>query len=98
MTTRVTPGNEHDIIQGKIRKLFSDVLNVDVPSATTDLFETGILDSQKFVELILYLEKEFHTHIDIEDFEIDNFRCLENIATLVSRRKEVMPHDILSEL
>jgi acyl carrier protein len=80
-------GEERAIIQHKIDKLFSDVLNVQVPSATTDLFETGILDSQKFVELLLHLEEQFDTHIDIADLEFDNFRCLEKIATLFLRRK-----------
>ena len=50
------------------------VLDVEVPSATTDLFQTGILDSQKFVELLLHLEKQFDTNINIEDFEFDNLR------------------------
>jgi acyl carrier protein len=67
--------------------LFSHELNVEVPLATTDLLDTGILDSQKFVELLLRLEQKFNAHIDIEDFEIENFRCIEKIAKLVFRRK-----------
>ena len=87
MTSLPMPAKEHEIIQDRIGKLFSDVLNVEVPSVTTDLFETGILDSQKFVELLLHLEEQFDTHIDIEDFDLDNFRCLEKIAMLVLRRR-----------
>src|SRR5437868_15486936 len=90
MNTTAIPSNEQHIIITKIAKLFSDVLDVEVPSATTDLFQTGILDSQKFVELLLHLEKQFDTNINIEDFEFDNFRCIETIATLVLRRHQAV--------
>src|SRR5579872_3764804 len=68
-------------IQTRLSILFSEVLHVEVPSVDTDLFDTGILDSQRFVELLLFIEQNFDTHIDIQDFEIENFRCIEKIAT-----------------
>jgi acyl carrier protein len=73
-------------IQGKISTLFSEVMHVDVPSVKTDLFDTGILDSQKFVDLLLHIERSFHTQINIDDFEIENFRCIEKIASLIVQR------------
>ena len=42
-------------IQTRLSLLFSEVLHVDVPSPDTDLFNTGILDSQRFVELLLFI-------------------------------------------
>ena len=74
-------------IQRELIALFSDRLDVDVPSESTDLFESGILDSQKFVELLLHIEEQFHTPIDIADFDMDNFRCVTKIADLILRRK-----------
>jgi methoxymalonate biosynthesis acyl carrier protein len=73
-------------IQTRLSLLFSEVLHVDVPSPDTDLFNTGILDSQRFVELLLFIEQNFETHIDVQDFEIENFRCIEKIATLILQR------------
>jgi methoxymalonate biosynthesis acyl carrier protein len=70
-------------IQTRLSVLFSEVLHVDVPSVDTDLFNTGILDSQRFVELLLFIEQNFETHIDVQDFEIENFRCIEKIAALI---------------
>jgi acyl carrier protein len=58
-----------------------------VPLATTDLLDTGILDSQKFVELLIHLEQKFDAQIDLQDFEMENFRCIERIANLVLQRK-----------
>jgi acyl carrier protein len=81
------PDTEYENIKAGIAKLFAHELNVDVPSATTDLLDTGILDSQKFVELLLCLEQEFKAQIPVEDFEIENFRCIEKIASLVVQHK-----------
>jgi len=78
--------NEYEKIQNRLSALFSEVMHVEVPAADTDLFESGILDSQRFVELLLHIEQNFKTHIDIQDFEIENFRCIEKIATLILQR------------
>jgi acyl carrier protein len=70
-------------IQTELVKLFSDRLNVEVPYKTADLFEAGILDSQKFVELLLYIEQTFSTKMLVEQFEIENFRSVDRIADLI---------------
>lgn len=62
-------------------------MQVEVPSVETDLFDSGILDSQRLVELLFQIEQNFDTEIDIQDFEIENFRCLEKIANLIVQRK-----------
>ena len=80
-------------IQTRLSILFSEVLHVEVPSVDTDLFDTGILDSQRFVELLLFIEQNFDTHIDIQDFEIENFRCIEKIATLIRQRTQIGKQD-----
>jgi len=77
---------DHNKIEAQVSELFSEVMHVDVPSVDTDLFETGILDSQRFVELLLHVERKFKTQIDIENFEIENFRCIEKIASLILRQ------------
>jgi methoxymalonate biosynthesis acyl carrier protein len=79
--------SEHQRIQTEVAGLLSEKLNLEVPSEDADLFETGILDSQKFVELLLHIEQQFGTRIDIEDFEIDNFRSIDRIAALILNRK-----------
>lgn len=78
---------EYRNIEAEIAKLFTDVLNVDVPLATTDLLDTGILESGKFVELLICMEQKFDVQIDLDDMEIENFRCIERIANLVLKRR-----------
>ena len=82
-----TTNRDHEAIEGQLSALFTEVMHVEVPSFDTDLFDTGILDSQRFVELLLHIEKRFNTQIDVEGFEIENFRCIEKIATLILQHK-----------
>jgi acyl carrier protein len=67
----------------RLRKLFLEQLNVEVPSVEIDLLETGVLDSLRFVELLMHLEKEFGVVVSVEDLEIDQFRSIARIAEFV---------------
>lgn len=79
---------EYQQIENKVVKILTQGLNLEAPAPDTDLFETGILDSQKFVELLLQLEKQFQAHISVEDFEVENFRSVSRIAALIAHRQE----------
>jgi methoxymalonate biosynthesis acyl carrier protein len=52
----------------------------------TDLFETAVLDSMVFVDLLLHLEREFGVTVALEDIEFDHFRSIERIAEFVANR------------
>ena len=66
--------------------LFVDSLHLEAPSADTDLFETGILDSLQLVELLLQLEQRFGFKLKLDDIDLDNLRTLARIARLVAAR------------
>jgi acyl carrier protein len=68
---------------GKIEKLFTDRLYLQVESPYTDLLDSGILDSMALVELLFGLEQEFGVRISISNLEIENFRSIASIAALV---------------
>lgn len=88
---------DYESVQTAVAALFSEAMHIEVPSVDTDLFDTGILDSQRFVELLLHIEQSFQTHIDVEDFEIENFRCIEKIASLIVRHQNQDPSLQLSK-
>jgi D-alanine--poly(phosphoribitol) ligase subunit 2 len=71
--------------------LFTERLNVDVPAADTDLFETGILDSLQFVELLAALEEAFAVQISVEEIEIDDFRTLSRIVRFLAEKPLILP-------
>lgn len=65
---------------------FAKTLHVEVPAADTDLFENGVLDSLKFVELLLQLEQQYETRVALDDLELDSFRSIDKIAQFVAAR------------
>jgi methoxymalonate biosynthesis acyl carrier protein len=75
----------------RIAGIFSAALNVEVPSADTDLFEAGLLDSLAFVELLLRLEHEFGVTTAVDDLDVDNFRSIARIAEFVGPRVTIGP-------
>ncbi|MGM9979482.1 MAG: acyl carrier protein [Clostridium sp.] len=50
-----------------------------------DIFETGFVNSLFSMQLIMFLEKEFDITIDNENIEIDNFRTINSILSLVEK-------------
>lgn len=73
-------------LEHRIRGLLLETLHVEVPSPDTDLFESGVLDSLGFVEILLQLEGEFGIKVSLDDLEIDRFRSVGKIAAFVASR------------
>lgn len=73
-------------LEGQICTLFSEKLNVEVPSVATDLIESGLVDSLTFVEFLAHLEEEFDVQVALEDLEIDHFRTISRIARFVATK------------
>jgi acyl carrier protein len=79
---------ETNAIIGRLGALFVETFHVEVPSADTDLFESGMLDSLQLVELLLQLEQQFGVRLKIEGIELDDLRTLARLARLVARAPE----------
>ena len=73
-------------VRERVARLFCCAMHLDVPSADTDLFDTGVLDSLAFVDLLLLLEQEFGVTTSVEDLEVDNFKSIARIADFVMQR------------
>lgn len=63
--------------------LFAERFHINVPSAKTDLLNSGLLDSLQFVELLLHLEQRFGIRVPIDSIELDDLRTLERLAGVV---------------
>lgn len=51
-----------------------------------DIFSLGFVNSLFAMQLVLFVEKEFGVEVANEDLDIDNFRTVNAIATLVERK------------
>jgi acyl carrier protein len=74
---------EHEAVVERVLRLFGDELSIDVDSSTTDLIETGLLDSLALVELIAAIEQEFQVDLALDTLEIEAFRSMDSIAAFI---------------
>jgi methoxymalonate biosynthesis acyl carrier protein len=51
-----------------------------------DIFALGFGNSLFAMQLVAFVEKEFNVGIESEDLEMDNFRSIQAIASLVDRK------------
>jgi len=73
-------------LQSRLLKFFLERVHIEIPSADTDLLETGALDSLAFVDLLLYMEQEFGVKVSFDELELDNFRSIKKIAEFMANR------------
>lgn len=75
------------VLEREVTQLFAEALSLEIPSPETDLFDTGLLDSLSFVELLSRLEARFGMKVSLEELEIDRFRSVARIAAFVHERR-----------
>jgi acyl carrier protein len=73
-------------LRERIGGVIAGALHIDVPSFDADLFDSGVLDSLAFVELLVRLEQEFGVTTSVDDLEADNFRSIASIADFIESR------------
>ena len=73
-------------LRERIGGVIAGALHIEVASFDTDLFDTGVLDSLAFVELLVQLEQEFGVTTSVDDLEADNFRSIASIADFIESR------------
>jgi acyl carrier protein len=71
-------------LSARIRGIFVDTLNIEVPSDDTDLIDAGYIDSLALVELLFAIEREFSVSVPLDELEIDDFRNVRSISELVA--------------
>jgi len=66
--------------------MFSEDMNVNVPSAEIDLIDAGIMDSLMLVDLLFQIEAKFNISIPLEELDMDNLRSVQSIAAYIDGR------------
>ena len=73
-----------DTLHERITCLFANEMSLEIPSVDMNLFDSGVLDSLAFEQLLLHLEREFGVTTSVDDLEIDHFRSIAHIAEFVA--------------
>lgn len=71
------------VIVERLRALVLEHLHMEVPSADTDLLDSGLLDSLQLVDLLLLIEQHFGRRIAVEAIDLEDLRSLARIAQLL---------------
>ena len=69
-----------------LAQYIKDVYNAELESRE-NLFDSGIIDSMGFANLIEFITAEFKVEFEPEDLVEDNFYSLERIAQFISEKK-----------
>ncbi|ASC71041.1 D-alanine--poly(phosphoribitol) ligase subunit 2 [Halomicronema hongdechloris C2206] len=55
-----------------------------------DIFAVGFVNSMFAMQLVLFIEQEFQVTVENEDLELDNFRTISAMASLLERKKSIL--------
>jgi len=58
-----------------------------------NIFSLGFVNSMFAMQLVLFLEKEFKIAIDNEDLELENFKSINAICTLLEKKMAIYAQD-----
>lgn len=51
-----------------------------------DIFALGFVNSLFAMQLVMFVEQTFNVTVEDDDLDIDNFRTVNNIAALITRK------------
>jgi acyl carrier protein len=70
-----------------LTRLFREELFIDVPSADTDLIDSGLIDSLQLVRLLVHVERDLGFRIPLGEIDVEDLRSLARIARVISARR-----------
>ena len=76
----------NDEIKAKVKGFILGTVRKPDLRDDEDVFALGFVNSLFAMQLVMFVEKEFHIQVENEDLEIDNFKSVNAIANLVERK------------
>lgn len=80
-------------IKLKIRGFLKRFLRNRTIEDDENMFESGFVNSLFSMQLVMFLEKEFQIRFDSADLDLDNFKSINDIARLISKKNELNPSE-----
>jgi acyl carrier protein len=76
-----------DQAQSKIKEFLSRFFRNHDLLPEEDIFALGFVNSLLAMQLVAFVEKEFAIKVEDEDLDLDNFRSIRAISSLVARKQ-----------
>jgi acyl carrier protein len=80
-------------IKDRIKAFLSQFFGNHELQDSDDIFASGFVNSMFAMQLVLFIEKEFQVTIENEDLDLDNFRTINAIASLLERKASAFAMD-----
>lgn len=75
-----------DQTQTKIKEFLSRFFKSHDLQPDEDIFALGFVNSLLAMQLVAFVEKEFGIQVADEDLDLDNFRSINAISSLIARK------------
>ena len=72
----------------KLRDFFAKFIEEDVDN-DTDIFRSGLINSLFAMQLVLFIEKEFHLKVEQDDLDIENFKSIYAITNFIQTKQSI---------
>lgn len=76
-----------DQTQVKIKEFLSRFFKNHELQPEEDIFALGFVNSLLAMQLVAFVEKEFGIRVEDEDLDLDNFRSIQAISSLIARKQ-----------
>ncbi len=73
-------------VKEKLNVFLSKFFNVNEIEETDNIFEKGLVTSLFAMNLVTFIEKEFDIFIDNTELDLDNFKDIHSIVTLIEKK------------
>ena len=73
-------------VKEKLKVFLSKFFNVNEIEETDNIFEKGLVTSLFAMNLVSFIEKEFDISIDNTELDLDNFKDIHSIVTLIEKK------------
>lgn len=74
------------IIQSKVKKFLLITCNLQELRDDEEIFRSGVINSLIAVQLVMFVEEEFGITVENEDLDIDKFKCVNSITSLIVQK------------
>ncbi len=83
-----------DTVRAKIRALLARFFRGHELADDEDIFALGFVNSLLAMQLVTFVETEFGVTIDNDDLDIDNFRTINAVVSLVERKRAAAASEV----
>lgn len=70
----------------KICKFLGRFFNITSVNDQDNFFEKGFVNSLFYMQLVMFIESEFHINIEPEDLDLQNFNSIDNIMKFIEKK------------